>query len=195
MKPILSYPLNSPVITQVFGANSQFYSDPKFGGIIGHNGIDFKSYLGQPIYATHDGIASYQVDNSQGHGVVIISKDNTFKTIYWHLCNPEKYPQFQSPIANKGFVSVNNGDLIGYADNTGASTGTHLHFGLKMVAQGENNWTWYNLNQNNGYLGAIDPLPYFDYSTPFQIELMKKQISLLTKVVELSKKLLGLLST
>lgn len=194
MKIELSYPLNNPVITQLFGANPQFYSDPKFGGIIGHNGIDFSAYRGEPVYATHDGLASYQVDNSQGHGVVIISKDNSFKTIYWHLCDPLKYPQYTSPIANKGFVSVCNGDLIGYADNTGASTGDHLHFGLKPVAQGENAWTWYNTEQNNGYNGSINPLPYFDKSTPIKIQLMKKEVSLLIKVVDFLKVLLQLKS-
>jgi murein DD-endopeptidase MepM/ murein hydrolase activator NlpD len=190
MKPELSYPLNNPVITQVFGANGWFYNKPQFGNIIGHNGIDFNAYRGQPIYATHDGLASYQVDSSAGHGVVIISKDNTFKTIYWHLCDPLKYPEFQSPIANKGFVNVCNGDLIGYADNTGASTGDHLHFGFKFVVKGENNWTWMNTDQNNGYNGAIDPMPYFDKSTPLQVNLMKKQVAILSTIIALLKKIL-----
>lgn len=193
MKIELSYPVDNPVITQVFGANAQFYSDPKFGGIIGHNGIDFEAFMGQPVYATHNGSASYQVDNSSGHGVVIISETSDFKTIYWHLCDPIKYPQFASPVANKGFMPVCNGDLIGYADNTGASTGTHLHFGLKPVAPGENPGIWFNTEQNNGYNGAINPMPYFDHSTPVQIKLMKKEIGFLEQVVALLKKKIGLL--
>jgi murein DD-endopeptidase MepM/ murein hydrolase activator NlpD len=192
MKIELSFPLNNPIITQLFGANSWFYSDPKFGGIIGHNGLDFYAEHGTPIYATHDGLAQYQIDSSAGHGVVIYN-DAGFKTIYWHLCNSKKEPQYAS-IIESGNVQVHNGDLIGYADNTGVSTGDHLHFGLKFCEKGEGTGTWYNLNQKNGYNGAIDPMPYFDQSTPIQIQLKKKQVGLLKQVIELLKKL-GLLST
>jgi hypothetical protein len=37
-------------------------------------------------------------------------------------------------------------------------------------------------------------MPYFDQSTPIQIQLKKKQVGLLKQVIELLKKL-GLLST
>lgn len=189
MKIELSYPLNNPIITQFFGVNSQFYSDPKFGGIIGHNGIDFYTEHGTPVYATHDGLAQYQIDSSAGHGVVIYN-DAGFKTIYWHLCDSKKEPQFKSPCED-GNVQVKNGDLIGYADNTGASTGDHLHFGLKFCEKGESTGAWYNLNQKNGYNGAENPLQYFDKSTPIQINLMKKQVSILQQVVHLLQLLLN----
>lgn len=198
----LIYPINDPIITQVFGVNGQFYSDPKYGGISGHNGIDFLTYHGQPVYATHDGYASYQVDASSGHGIVIYSKevypymgeDVYFKSIYWHLCDPVKEPKYASKIATGGLVEVSTGDLIGYADNTGASTGDHLHFGLKPCTKDENKMIWYNTEQKNGYNGAIDPMPYFDKFTPVQFDLLKKQVTVLTKVVDLLKQLLTLKS-
>lgn len=188
----LSYPIDNPIIiNQLFGNK-----DPKYTnmGLPGHNGIDFKAYHGQPVYATHDGYASYQVDNSGGHGVVIITKDlfdyegqpTYFKSIYWHLCDPLKSPEYKSPIADKsGFVEVRNGELIGYADNTGFSTGNHLHYGLKPCAKGENNWIWFNTEQNNGYNGAINPMPYFDGSTPFTIHNLEQQVNILKKIVDL----------
>jgi murein DD-endopeptidase MepM/ murein hydrolase activator NlpD len=179
----LIYPLDPGIIiTQLFGGNSAFYSDPKYGGIKGHNGIDFLTTHGQPVYATHDGVAEYQVDSSGGHGVVIMSKGKDYKTIYWHLCDPIKEPKFASPVANKS-ISVETGDLIGYADNTGASTGDHLHFGLKLCQEG------FTLNQTNGYLGAVDPTPYFDKNYPVTVELLKKQIGLLQQLIELWKTL------
>lgn len=168
MRFSLKYPVQPLGINQKFGNPLPVYTQE---GMLGHNGIDFMASHGQPVYASHDGLASFQIDDSGGHGVVLITNEAFdygvsqayFKTIYWHLCDGLKEPKFQSPIADKtGFVPVKCGDLIGYADSTGASTGDHLHFGLKPVAQGENWGTWYNVSQNNGYFGAIDPYPYFE---------------------------------
>lgn len=162
MKFELFYPIKPAKINQNFGGNSVNYSDPKYGGIVGHNGIDFQASHGDPVYAAHDGTCYPEIDSSGGNGVVIRTDDAYeyegaqvhFKTIYWHLDKADAVVK----IGQK----VKTGDLIGYADNTGASTGDHLHFGLKAQAWDESNWTWYNLNQNNGYLGAIDPAPYFN---------------------------------
>lgn len=174
----LIYPVDEPLITQGFGQNPQLYADPKYGGIKGHNGIDFLTTHGQKVFATHDGFAEYQVDNSGGHGVVITARDGEYKTIYWHFCNPEKEPKFTSPIYGT-YKEVETGDLIGYADNTGASTGDHLHFGLKLCKNGE------TINKDNGYLGAVDPMLYFDNFTPTHVSLMKQQITLLQKLVNM----------
>lgn len=198
MKFSLSYPVHPLRINQFFGNKDSKYSSQD---IAGHNGIDFGAYHGQPVYATHDGLASYQVDDSGGHGVVIISKNKFdyegtptyFKSIYWHLCDGLKEPKFKSPIADKtGFIEVENGDIIGYADNTGLSTGDHLHFGLKPVAKGESWGTWFNVEQDNGYKGAIDPRPYFDNSFAANVVIQKDQISKLQKVVELLRQLLSM---
>lgn len=195
MKLQIIYPLDSILISQGFGENPQMYADPKYGGIKGHNGIDFYAGHGNPVYATHDGVATFEIDNSFGHGVVLRTDkmfdykggQAYFKTIYWHLCDGVKEPQFKSPIEGRIDVYVKNGDLIGYADNTGASTGDHLHFGLKPMDSNFN-----NIEQQNGYLGAIDPTPYFDGNTPATIRNLTTQISTLKKIIELLKKKLGL---
>lgn len=195
MKLSLQYPVTPVYFNQRFGDNPQFYSQPQYGGLKGHNGIDFMAKHGQPVYASHDGLASFQIDAGGGHGVVIITNEQFdylddpsgiayFKSIYWHLCDGLKEPKFQSPIADKtGFVPVKTGDIIGFADNTGASTGDHLHFGLKPVAKGENWGTAYNLAQNNGYAGAIDPMPYFQAVEILQSQLVVTQ----TKLVDVLK--------
>lgn len=167
MKLELKYPLKKIELSQSFGQNAiDIYAKQ---GMPGHNGIDFMASHGTPVYASHDGYASYQVDSSGGHGVVIITDKEYdyeastafYKTIYWHLCDFLREPQYKSPIADKtGFIFVKQGDCIGYANNTGLSTGSHLHFGLKPVSKGEAWGTWYNLEQNNGYYGAINPKPY-----------------------------------
>lgn len=163
MKLTLKYPLKLHYYNQRFGEKSPMYTNM---GMLGHNGIDFTAVHGIPVYAAHEGICYPEIDGSGGNGVVIRTlndyeyegKQVRFKTIYWHL--------MQSDAVVKTGQKVLAGELIGYADNTGMSTGDHLHFGLKPQMWNENDWTWYNPDQNNGYLGAIDPAPFFEDYTP-----------------------------
>lgn len=219
MKLSLFCPVKPKSVNQGFGLNPVYYK--KFG-LNGHNGLDLKSYHGQPVYAAHDGNAFWEIDKNQGEGVVLRTSklydydspqysEVYYKTIYWHLCDGVKEPHFASPVwlefskTNAG-VPVKAGDLIGYADNTGfpyESSGDHLHFGLKPQLPNEPNEDWYNVQQNNGYLGAIDPTPYFNglfaedinsisiVPSP-DLNTYQKIIAILKKVVELYKQLLWL---
>lgn len=182
-KLYLYYPVKPDVVNQYFGNKAQMYTDL---GMLGHNGWDFRAMHGTPIYAAHDGTAYYENDDKGGEGVVlrtneVFDSDTTpgysqvyYKTIYWHMCPSAKDPNHRSPIytavgyrpdqtgiSNVG-VQVRCGDLLGYADNTGMSTGDHLHFGLKPQLPGEANGTWFNVGQNNGYFGAIDPTSFWN---------------------------------
>jgi hypothetical protein len=169
------YPVKPWYVTQKFGETA-LLSYYKQNGIVfkGHNGMDIATGYGTPIRAAHDGIAYYEVDLSQGHGVVLRTnemfeyegKEVYFKTIYWHLIEDTNL-KYKSPVAEyrdktKMGMPVRAGDIIGYADSTGLSTGNHLHFGLKPCLPGEPAWGLYNVEQENGYNGAISPLPYFN---------------------------------
>lgn len=205
MKLQLAYPAVPFAVNQGFGVNGEYYRANGIN-ILGHNGLDLRAFHGQPIYASHEGTAFYENDSSSGQGVVIITKQPYdykqgscyFKTIYWHLCDYKKEPRYTSPVytqqqagdPRKG-VPVRQGDLIGYADNTGLSSGDHLHFGLKPVMPGIPNGTdaadvgigqWLNVEPNNGYLGAIDPTPYILQTRE---ETQNMIISVLKKLVEL----------
>lgn len=155
----LFYPVKPTVINQVFGLHPEVYSQ---FGLKGHNGLDLGAYHGQPVYAAHDGTCYPEIDNNQGNGVVLRTDEAFdyngqqvhFKSIYWHL--------IKADAVVKTGQKVKAGDLIGYADSTGFSTGDHLHFGLKPQAWNENDWTWINTEQDNGFLGAIDPTPFFN---------------------------------
>jgi murein DD-endopeptidase MepM/ murein hydrolase activator NlpD len=186
MKFKIYNPVEPFVVLQPFGVNGEYYRSHGIN-ILGHNGLDLQAYHGQPVYAAHDGLALYQVDSGQGHGVVVITKDSyeyedrltPFKTIYWHLCSASMDGgKFQSPIANKGALEVKKGDLLGYADSTGFSTGDHLHFAVKPLAKvGENLYTWGPLNADNGYNGCVDPMPYFaNANLPDEKEELKAKI-------------------
>lgn len=166
MKLSLSNPLSVPIVTQKFGeiSNLEYYQRNGIN-FVGHNGIDFHAPHGTPIYASHDGQAYYQVDDKGGHGVVVVSNipydfpEGQFyvKTIYWHMMDPLKEPQYKSPIADKP-IYVKRGDLIGYADSTGLSTGDHLHYALKLgTMQGAD---FVTRDTGNGYFGCVDPAPY-----------------------------------
>ena len=185
MKIDLILPTNGNM-SQPFGVNAQFYSNPIYGGIKGHNGIDFGTNHGWSIFASHDGVANYEVDPAGGCGVVIMSNDKSFKTIYWHLCAADSY-NFKSPIAGKINVSVETGDIIGYADNTGASSGDHLHWGLKLCLNGE------TINKNNGYLGAIDPMPFCNKMIPEDFLKLKLKVTILQALVQAYKQLVELI--
>ena len=163
----LYYPLERIFVTQNFGecmaSVCQGYKDM---GLKGHNGIDYIAKDGTPVYASHDGTVVFAgEDGTAGLGVVIRTDEEVefldrtayAKTIYWHL-------KVGSICVHAG-SKVKVGDKIGEADNTGFSTGSHLHFGLKPVYKGENDWTWTNAEQENGYKGAVDPNPYFTGAT------------------------------
>lgn len=156
-------PLERCIVTQGFGFTN---TDPdmlakyRAMGLSAHNGIDYWASDGTPVYASHDGTVIFAgYDGAGGLGVVIRTNEefeldgrtSLAKTIYWHLK--------KGSILVTGGQQVVRGQQIGEADNTGFSTGAHLHYGLKPIAKGENDWTYINLNQE-GYNGAIDPTPY-----------------------------------
>lgn len=205
MKFSIFYPIRPANIIQPFGVNKDYYQKNVDPRLQGHPGIDFEAAHGTPVYATHDGVAFFEIDNSSGHGVVIRTNqvfDYTgdpnysqvfFKSIYWHLCDGVKEPQFKSPITftdmNGAGQPVKAGDLIGFANNTGISTGSHLHFSVKPQIPGEPNGAWSNVAQTNGFLGNIDPTPYFNgyYAVEAQqiLQNLQTQINILEKVVAL----------
>lgn len=92
----------------------------------GIEAIDIAGNSGKPIYATHDGIAlPYSAIASNGKLGYYVRLEGTcngknFNTSYGHL--PNNYL--------RGETVVKKGDLIGYVDNSGNSTGPHLHYQL-----------------------------------------------------------------
>ncbi len=87
-----------------------------------HPGIDIAVATGTPVKAAADGIVSY-AGWMNGYGnVVIIYHGSDISTLYAHL---KRY------IVRKG-ERVKQGQIIAYSDNTGWSTGPHLHFGVYL---------------------------------------------------------------
>jgi murein DD-endopeptidase MepM/ murein hydrolase activator NlpD len=146
-KKFPSNPIDKIFITQKFGENLEFY---KKYGMNGHNGIDFRTRftdtpLGRrEIFAVDYGVVSEVVKAKfGGYGTYIrIRHLDGFETIYGH--------QFSVKV-RKG-DNVKPGQVIGISDNTGDSTGPHLHFGCRPP----------QANYLNGFKGYIDPLPFLN---------------------------------
>ncbi len=110
-------PLDSIYVTSPFGMRDH----PVLGYERPHNGVDLNAYRGQPIYAARSGrvsITSFQ-ENGAGNYVSINHGDG-FSSVYMHM---EYY------IVSVGQY-VNAGQIIGYAGDSGLTTGVHLHFGI-----------------------------------------------------------------
>ena len=92
---------------------------PVYGYVKFHEGMDFASSVGYPVYATGDGVVEKTVFQFTGYGnEIIIDHGFGYKTRYAHL---------QSIDVAAG-IEVHRGDKIGAIGNTGLSTGPHLHY-------------------------------------------------------------------
>ena len=139
----------------------------KASGTKGHTGLDIKAYRWQPIYSSAEGfVEEVETEERRGLGLGIITNKkydlgiygiHHVKVRYWHLAayNVKRGDQ------------IKPGQLIGWADNTGYSAGDHLHYEIKPVYQVGNEW--WNVYQDNGYHGGINPLFFMGQLTAFEI--------------------------
>lgn len=115
LKGGLSWPVRGP-ITSPFG----WRINPIWHSREFHPGIDIAVATGTPVHAAADGVVTYAGWLTGYGNVVIIYHGSDISTLYAHL---ERY------IVRKG-EKVKRGQIIAYSDNTGWSTGPHLHFGV-----------------------------------------------------------------
>ena len=83
-----------------------------------HNGMDFTSPRGTPIFASGNGKIKKAHRSSSFGKVVYIDHGYGYETIYAHM----------SKITAKKGQLVKRGDIIGYVGNTGRSMAPHLHY-------------------------------------------------------------------
>jgi len=92
-----------------------------------HKGIDIANVTGTPIRATANGtVIAVGTSGNFGKRIMIYhgtdDKGNTYVTVYAHLS------EFKVGVGEK----VDQGDLVGLIGNTGISTGTHLHYEVRV---------------------------------------------------------------
>ncbi len=83
-----------------------------------HNGMDFTSPKGTPIFASGNGTIKKAHRSSSFGKVVYVDHGYGYETIYAHM----------SKITTKKGQKVKRGDIIGYVGNTGRSMAPHLHY-------------------------------------------------------------------
>ncbi|RZM09105.1 MAG: M23 family metallopeptidase [Sphingomonas sp.] len=118
----IAIPSVQPVTQLRFTSNFGIRSDPFQGTARMHAGVDIPGPIGTPIYATADGIIAH-ADRQGGYGnMVEINHGKGIATRYGHL----------SKILVGDGTRVTRGQLIGLMGSTGRSTGSHLHYEVRI---------------------------------------------------------------
>lgn len=183
----LSWPINPIIITQHFGENKACVDletgvkyitcdglNPPQGyrslyGPKGHLGLDLLAAYSQGVFCAKKGEVTF-IDTQSKSGldvrIVSVVEGRTFRHIYEHLLG------YQHKIGD----IVETGQLIGWADNTGYSSGNHLHFQVEEWIGGE----WIPIDPEL-YLGDMFAKDVMYYEN--KITYLKEQIALLAEKI------------
>ena len=124
-------------------------------GLKGHDGLDYGLPSGTQIIAPHNGkIIEVADQGNTGYGKYIKIENDKGGSVLAHL------QTFQVKVGD----TVSEGQPIALSDNTGNSTGPHLHWGYYLFPR----------NRGNGYAGFIDQMPFLTQPTPPQTDLQKQ---------------------
>ncbi len=117
-------PVENMRLTSSFGVRS----DPFHGAAAMHAGIDIPGPVGTPIYATADGVIG-RTGRFGGYGnLITVDHGKGIETRYGHLSKILVAPNSR----------VRRGQLIGLMGSTGRSTGSHLHYEVRIDGKAVN---------------------------------------------------------
>jgi hypothetical protein len=125
------YPVNGYKISGIFGPQASLWPPAVWRGEYYahfHNGVDFATPSGVPVYAAAAGRVVHETQSAGGVMIHIYHPFHGFRTTYAHL---------SSRVVEDG-ETVAQGQHIGYTGNTGWVTGAHLHWGLVYGGSPEN---------------------------------------------------------
>jgi murein DD-endopeptidase MepM/ murein hydrolase activator NlpD len=126
---VIAVPSDKPVRTAAFTSSFGVRSDPFRGSAAMHAGIDLAGPVGTPIYATAEGTVISAGWHNGGYGNLIkLDHGRGIETRYAHL----------SGILVRPGQQVKRGDLIGRMGSTGRSTGSHLHYEVRIDGRAVN---------------------------------------------------------
>ena len=124
-------------ITSFFGNREA----PTTGASINHGGIDIGAPTGSNLVAIANGKVKYTGFNGAGGYTIIISHDNGIESIYCHVDNIY-FPKVGEMVYSGNIIGrVGPKNVYGVSNNpykdkngnptNGATTGPHLHFGIR----------------------------------------------------------------
>ena len=117
--------IRAPVdFTRISSLFSKQRKHPVYGFTRAHKGVDYAAPRGTPVRSAGDGQVTFAKRNG-GYGLLVLIRHNsTYTTAYAHL-------SAFSPGLKVG-KRVKQGDVIGQVGSTGASTGPHLHYEVRV---------------------------------------------------------------
>ncbi|MBU8921152.1 MAG: M23 family metallopeptidase [Bacteroidales bacterium] len=110
--------LNLSMITSLYGARKH----PRLHTMEFHTGIDIDTKLGEPVLSVAEGVIIFSGKQGGYGNVIIVEHSERFCTVYAHL---------SLMLVKKGEI-VRRGEAIGKVGVTGNSTGSHLHFEVRV---------------------------------------------------------------
>lgn len=129
-------------ITQYFGANPEYYGQ---FGLAGHEGVDWGCPNGTSLLCPFDEAVIVRAADYGNYGKHIVLWDAEQQAGAW-FCHCQE-------LFKKVGDVVNRGTPIALSNNTGNSSGPHLHF---SICRTDSNGV--RINQDNGYIGMLNPL-------------------------------------
>jgi murein DD-endopeptidase MepM/ murein hydrolase activator NlpD len=124
----IAIPSSEPVKGTAFTSGYGVRSDPFRGRAAMHAGIDLAGPIGTPIYATADGTVGRSEWVSGYGNLVELEHGRGIQTRYGHLS--------RSMVA--AGQKVKRGDVIALMGSTGRSTGSHLHYEVRIDGKAVN---------------------------------------------------------
>ena len=125
-----------PVKTYSYSSGFGVRYDPFTGFSAMHAGVDMAGAMGEPIYAAANGVVTSAGRSGAYGNMVEVAHGKGLATRYGHL---------SAILVHPGEV-VKQGEVIARMGSTGRSTGTHLHFEVRVDGR------------------AVNPRPYLDAS-------------------------------
>ncbi|MCA1925809.1 MAG: peptidoglycan DD-metalloendopeptidase family protein [Thiobacillus sp.] len=129
-KGFLRSPLEFSRVTSSF-SNSRKH--PVYGFHRAHTGVDFGAPTGTRVKATGDAVVKFAGSKGGYGNLVILRHHNGYETYYAHLS------AFASGI--RPGRAVSQGQVIAFVGSTGASTGPHLHYEVRIAGLPHNPMT------------------------------------------------------
>jgi len=121
-RALAAIPTSMPAAAVMMSSGFGFRSDPFTGGGAMHAGLDFKGPVGTPILSAAEGRVTFAGFNGGYGKTVEITHANGLLTRYAHLSGLN---------VTRGQM-VKRGLQIGRMGSTGRSTGSHLHFEVRL---------------------------------------------------------------